>query len=56
MTKPRHFLIDDDLDPVEVVAILDHAERLKFLRVQVPEKWNGFERHHVANLGQKASA
>src|SRR5450755_3858722 len=29
MTKPRHFLIDDDLDPVEVVAILDHAQRLK---------------------------
>ena len=29
MTKPRHFLIDDDLDPVEVVAILDQADRLK---------------------------
>jgi ornithine carbamoyltransferase len=29
MTKPRHFLIDDDLDPVEVVAILDEADRLK---------------------------
>jgi ornithine carbamoyltransferase len=26
---PRHFLIDDDLDPVEVVAILDQADRLK---------------------------
>jgi ornithine carbamoyltransferase len=29
MSKPRHFLIDDDLDPVEVVAILDQADRLK---------------------------
>jgi ornithine carbamoyltransferase len=29
MTKPRHFLIDDDLEPVEVVAILDQADRLK---------------------------
>ena len=29
MTKPRHFLIDDDLKPVEVVAILDQADRLK---------------------------
>ena len=29
MTKPRHFLIDDDLSPVEVVAILDQADRLK---------------------------
>jgi ornithine carbamoyltransferase len=29
MTKPRHFLIDDDLAPVEVVAILDQADRLK---------------------------
>jgi ornithine carbamoyltransferase len=29
MTKPRHFLIDDDLDPAEVVAILDQADRLK---------------------------
>jgi len=29
MTKPRHFLIDDDLDPVEVAAILDQADRLK---------------------------
>jgi ornithine carbamoyltransferase len=29
MTKPRHFLIDDDLDPAEVVAILDHADVLK---------------------------
>ena len=29
MTKPRHFLIDDDLDPVEVAAILDRADRLK---------------------------
>jgi ornithine carbamoyltransferase len=29
MTKPRHFLIDDDLDPVEVIAILDQADRLK---------------------------
>ena len=29
MTTPRHFLIDDDLDPVEVVAILDHADLLK---------------------------
>jgi ornithine carbamoyltransferase len=29
MTKPRHFLIDDDLDPVEVVTILDQADRLK---------------------------
>jgi ornithine carbamoyltransferase len=29
MTKPRHFLIDDDLDPAEVVVILDHADRLK---------------------------
>lgn len=28
-TKPRHFLIDDDLDPFEVVAILDQADRLK---------------------------
>ncbi len=25
----RHFLIDDDLEPVEVVAILDQADRLK---------------------------
>jgi ornithine carbamoyltransferase len=29
MTKPRHFLIDDDLEPGEVVDILDHADRLK---------------------------
>jgi len=29
MTKPRHFLIDDDLSPVEVGAILDQADRLK---------------------------
>ena len=29
MTGLRHFLIDDDLEPDEVVAILDHAERLK---------------------------
>jgi len=29
MSKPRHFLIDDDLEPVEVVAILDQADRLK---------------------------
>jgi ornithine carbamoyltransferase len=29
MTKPRHFLIDDDLDSAEVVAILDQADRLK---------------------------
>jgi ornithine carbamoyltransferase len=29
MGKPRHFLIDDDLDAVEVVAILDQADRLK---------------------------
>ena len=28
-TQPRHFLIDDDLDPVEVVAILDQADQLK---------------------------
>jgi ornithine carbamoyltransferase len=35
MTKPRHFLIDDDLDPVEVVAILDQADRLKKDRLAV---------------------
>jgi ornithine carbamoyltransferase len=29
MTTPRHFLIDDDLEPVEVVAILDQADVLK---------------------------
>ncbi len=29
MTKPRHFLIDDDLAPSEVVVILDYAQRLK---------------------------
>jgi ornithine carbamoyltransferase len=35
MTKPRHFLIDDDLDAAEVVAVLDQADRLKKDRLAI---------------------